>query len=139
MANHTITVSFVEDRVRAVPNPLPERGGTPPQVGPGDKVTWNIPENRTLEAVFSSILDLDSKGQPTGNRRDDPGPFKGDLSSSPGVIVGTVSSEVSQEINHATRYLYKLFENNEPLLWVDRVPGGDETDGGGIDTPRTPP
>src|SRR5215216_5352956 len=139
MAHHTITVSFFDGRVRAVPNPLPARGGIPPQVRPGDTVTWMITEDRPLQVLFSTVLTLDSQGNPTGSQTTNPwGPFNS-LSYGARVIVGTVHSDVSQDITRATRYLYKLYEDGVSLQWDQVVPGGDVINGGGIDTPRTPP
>jgi hypothetical protein len=140
MAHHIIDVSFIGAKVHADPNPLPKPGGDPPEVRPGDTVTWNIPVGRTLQIAFLGIRNLDAAGNPTGNLlpTGPQGPFKS-LAIGALTIVGTVDSNVSQSITRASRHLYKFVENNVNLEWDNGVPGEPATNGGGIDIPRTPP
>jgi len=143
--HHKIELSFVNGRVHANPNPLPDRAASAQTVvRPGDTVTWSLapPEpDRELQVVFLKVIDLDSKGDPApgpGRPCNPLGPLNS-LSIGARTIVGAVRSDISQDINHAQRFLYKVVEAGVNLEWDNPVPPVDLINGGGIDTPRTPP
>ena len=135
--SHRITVSFSAGRVSADPNPSPGLGS---RVMPGETVTWSFDETRELQVVFNQIVDLDEEGrviEATRRAVNPMGPLNA-LSLGRGLIVGTIRSDVPQGATNR-RFLYRLIEDGAALPWTDRVEGGDETNGGGIDIPRTPP
>lgn len=148
LMNHTIEVRLQPgppELVSADPNPLPRRPPPEVRVGPGDTVTWLFDAatvgNRELQVYFQLVVALHPvTGLPMGDPQpcNPLGPFTS-LSLGARTIVGTVRSDVSQDINQAKRFIYKVVENGVPLQWAQLVPGGDAINGGGIDNPRTPP
>ncbi len=146
--NHTIEVSFVGTRVHAEPNPLPTRGNTqqPPQtvISPGDTITWDWSQaapGRNLQVVFVEMGLLEQDGSVGSNQPVDPlGPLSR-LSLGANLIEGTVHSNVPQNVSQAQRFFYRIFENGNPLVWDNPVPGKSDPrmNGGGIDIPNTPP
>lgn len=134
--DHTINISFDGTLFSVRPNPLPARGGDPPiVVRPGDTVTWLFDQTvgeRVLEVRFEGVSDLNPDGT-LGRRQQDTSRLSPFSSLSPGArqIIGEIDSSVSQDINRANRFHYRLFGNGVALQ--------KEEDGGGIDIPRTPP
>lgn len=143
--SHIITVSIDPDgSVRAVPNPLPDRGPDPPPprtaVSPRDTVTWNFGPTvggRELQVVFQEVQDLSTAAKAPCNPL---GPLS-NLTLGFRWIDGTVRPDVSQDLSQAKRFIYRIIENGTPLPWANPVGGqpSGALDGGGIDIPRTPP
>jgi len=97
--------------------------------------------NRELQVLFEEVFDLDQNGNPISSpnspRRTNPmGPFSS-ISCGARLIVGTVHSNVSQDINRAERFHYRLYENGIPVTM--KQTSLVNFNGGGIDIPRTPP
>jgi len=146
MDNHVIEVTFNGTLVHAEPNPLPERvaAGMPEiRVKPGDTVTWHFIGNaqgRNLEVAFNKVSNLTQEGDVVDLKDvDSNGPFMA-LSTEVDRVTGTIKPDVSENIKNSQRFFYKIFEKGQPLDWDNPVQGApNQSVGGGIDNPRTPP
>ena len=130
MPNHPITVSLVNGRVSAVPNPVPPPGTTAIN---GNTVTWafnGIAGEIHVGFEFAREM-AGGPLKPVGPM----GPFA-KIERVGNQIIGTFGQDLDP-VQGIWRYFCKFFLDGRPLPW-DSATESEMFDGG-IDVPRQPP